>query len=197
MKVLRFLLSCGLLAVGFASGQTASTAERLAKLEAKVRELQITQKDLIGTIAELLDARVAQGLIQKDVIDSVVDLVDARHTRATLDPTRLKKFRQLDTNLGFVLVSIQQVEPYLDGFKVTLDIGNPLALEYRGFILESEWGERGKSTDGKLKTSFTNTLKPGSWNRIDLILPQTPPDKFGYLSLGLTVNTVHLDRSLE
>ncbi len=100
-----------------------------------------------------------------------------------------------------MLVSVEKVEQYLDGYKVSLEIGNPLSVNFDGFDIEAAWGPRYNTGDDYAKwlaakqtkkIAETHTLPPGRWSPIDIILPSTEPKGFGYLDLKLSINRLSL-----
>ncbi len=60
-----------------------------------------------------------------------------------LDPTS-KGYSAIRTSQGYkLLVDVVDIEPYTDGQKLTLAIGNPYAMSFVGFQLNVEYGPRG------------------------------------------------------
>ena len=51
---------------------------------------------------------------------------------AELDPTSTG-YAKADSNTGFFLVSCKKVEPYLNGHRVALAIGNPMGIRFNRF----------------------------------------------------------------
>ena len=105
-----------------------------------------------------------------------------------LDPTE-KGYGRIDTASGFFLISVKDTTPYLDGYRVTLEIGNPTSGRYGGFKLKIAWAgdypnqKPGESDDdynkrteawsnsgGEKEFSFTDTLYPGAWNTVSLVI---------------------------
>jgi hypothetical protein len=103
------------------------------------------------------------------------------------------------------LVSLDEVVPYLDGYRVILNVGNPLGATYVGFNVKVRWGPRydwskfdavayekwEKSVQNK-EVSFTDSLKPMAWNKVEIILAATKSDEFGFLEISIDTNTVSL-----
>jgi Protein of unknown function (DUF3251) len=132
--------------------------------------------------------------------------LSGRHAFAILDPTT-KNFARADTSSGFFLVSCREVQPYADGSKVVLDISNPMSISFVGFRLDVRWGERyaGREDDlvgiGKWAASlqaknepFTQTLEPGRWNQVEVILKQTPPAQLGHIQVAIVSDVVGVAR---
>ncbi len=120
----------------------------------------------------------------------------------TIDPSQTERFSRIVSNNGVFLISLKNVEPYLDGVKVTLSIGNIQNASFEGFKLNVTWGARQPESGNdwlawynELKSkefSFTNSLIAGAWNTITINLPQISPTKFGHLSLSLNNDVVLL-----
>lgn len=125
--------------------------------------------------------------------------------RAEFDPS-VRDYSRLDSTTGSFLISVQGVKSYADGCKVALDIGNLTTATYKGFTMHAGWGQRNPMEKeeaalreypkwlGSLKEkniSFADELRPATWNRVELVLPSTKPEDFGYLELSnLETNTV-------
>lgn len=133
----------------------------------------------------------------------VFKLEDATYAVAALDPASLHTYERLDTAQGTFLVALEAVSPYLDGYKITLDIGNTSSAKYNGFTLHTSWNSRfdwSKFTQDtyaswqkamrKKDDTFTNMLYPGTWNEVEVMLPTTTGDQLGYLEVSMETNTV-------
>jgi hypothetical protein len=162
--------------------------------------------------AEIADLRKQLADLKKTVEDNdvniwssiqrqVEDIYKLQHETIELDPSSPGAFQRVDSRTGPLLVSLTNVEPYLDGFKVILKIGNPLAIEYKGFKMKANYSPRQRSGEkwmdwyNKRKAkefSFSQSLYPGQWNIIELIFPDTKPDAFGWISLSLETDRISL-----
>jgi len=118
-------------------------------------------------------------------------------------------FQRLTTDSGFFLIAINNVEPYLDGYKVTFSIGNPFSATYKNLKINVTWGKRlldalaGKEKDPdafmnwqhnlhQKELSIPDELLPASWNRVKLVLTPAKSDDLGYISLTLNAGAVIL-----
>ena len=119
---------------------------------------------------------------------------------AILDPAS-KNYSRVDSQIGFFLVSCQNVQPFLDGYKVTLHVGNPQNTDYSGFVIKAKWGQKykGEWSDQPAVTnwllssksqefSFTNTLFGGRWNQAEITLRETSAEQLGMLQVSIDVN---------
>lgn len=152
-----------------------------------ISDLQAMQKDISD-----LDSRVAMLEITKSPYNTVL-----------LDPSE-KGYQRLDSNCGFILVSVREVKPYLDGCKITFHIGNPSSVLYSGFRLKIRWGKR-REKGGNIgnwakqlqekEQKFTEELKPGWWNKVVVTVSPAKPDQFGYLELSMQTDMIKLFQS--
>lgn len=164
-------------------------------------------------ISGSLTGQVADLRAQVDSLSKMLQYVSSQvfenvpNKRVTLDPTSLDKYERLDIKNGFLLVSLRSVEPYLNGIKAVVDVGNPLTASFNGFKISTKWGkpfdyknwtpERYSEWQATLQSrdqSFTETLNAGSWTPVQLLLPNTPPAQFGYLEVSFETNNISLKR---
>ena len=126
-----------------------------------------------------------------------------RNREISLDPTNPKKYQRVDTDAGFFLVSFENVETYLDGYRVFIEIGNLGSARYVGFAINTTWGpkydwdkfssesyKKWESEKQSKTLTFTEPLVPGAWNRVALILPATSARQLGFIDVSLDTNTV-------
>jgi hypothetical protein len=164
--------------------EPASLQKRIVELEQKVAEFETS----IQTILEMTGKHSSE-------------IYKLKRQEAELDPAIPDKYQRIETAVGSLLVSLGKAEPYLDGYKVQLQIGNPLAAQFSGFTVSTVYAPRLHKDDQffewfkKRKTKdfvFTQTLVSSRWNVVELIFPDVIPDAFGYLSVSVSVNTVSL-----
>lgn len=127
-----------------------------------------------------------------------------RYDTVQLDPSS-HAFQRLDTDTSTFLVSVQNVVPYLNGYKLTVSIGNPTTATFSGVEIKIRWGKAydwntfsnssyaawNKSIQQK-DFPVTDDLTPGSWNSVDLYLLPAGADDLGYLELSMTAPTTSL-----
>ena len=153
--------------------------------------------------------------LEKKVSELEWDLIMAKtrsekYTSASFDPAEGKEYQRLDTSSGTLLVSFLDAKTHLDGVKVKLNIGNLQYADYRGFELMIEYGKRYpkyikdqpeqnkknrleyEASKRKKEEKFTQVLKSGSWNTIEIFLPDVKPSDFGNLQVKINLNTIAL-----
>jgi len=132
----------------------------------------------------------------------------SRYESISLDPTE-KGYSRINTSSGFFLIAVRDTKPYLDGYRLSLAVGNPSTVRYDGFKLAVSWQapipkqkdeESSEQYSKRLdewsqgghekEFTFTETLRPSSWNRISIVIsPATAEDL-----KQLTIDSMETDR---
>ena len=133
-----------------------------------------------------------------------------KFSSANFDPAEGKGYQRLDTSSGTLLVALSDVRPYLDGVKVKLMLGNIQNASYSGFEISSEYSRRYpkyikdqpeqnkknreeyESSKRKKEEKFTQLLKAGAWNTVEITLPDIKPSEFGKIELKVKMPIVQL-----
>lgn len=136
--------------------------------------------------------------VQRDELRELTK--DEAYRFASID-TDSKGYGKIETGLGTLFVSTQSAEPYLDGYKVHLSIGNPYFVTYSDFKLIASWGP--PLTNGaeftkwsaaqKNKTNeVTTPLYPGAWNAVELILAPATADELRNAQVAIELDKINL-----
>lgn len=183
---------CGIVILAGCVPQNDPRLRKVAELEASVTALQ----------GQLTAAEERLSSVEADV--SVLQASGDPYKAAAFDPGTPGPYQRLDTTSGTFLVSVQNVTPYLDGFRVTCDFGNPSSATFNGFKLKAKWGPRLDLKNKKMTLrqwtealrekdiSLTASLRPASWNRLSFVVSPASAEEFGYLELSMETNSVSL-----
>ena len=92
------------------------------------------------------------------------------------------------TDLGPMTVSLENIESYANGSRVTLQVGNITSATINGAKATVEWGRvsSDSAADNPTKSrevSFRNPLRSGSWNTISVVLEGVPPTELGFVRI--------------
>ena len=134
-------------------------------------------------------------------IDHTREIAESKRDTVVLHVSE-KGFQRIDTENGSFLIACQDVTPYLDGYKVRFSIGNPSSASYQGFKLTAQWGKKMPAKPradwvkslGYKQMTFTETLFPGAWNDVEIILSPAKSDDLGYLEMHMETDTVRLNK---
>ena len=175
-------------------------------------EIRKMDRERVNRIEEILSARI-------DVLQADFDSLSGATT--TLDPSG-NGFGRLNTDTGRFLIACENVQPYLDGDKVTVKIGNPNAADYHGFTLKVKWGQKEpefpdstsepddtwqkahtkrKADDARWQAElqrkeipFADLLKTGTWHTVEMVLSPVKSGGLGYIEIGMEAPTIGLSK---
>jgi hypothetical protein len=129
--------------------------------------------------------------------ERIAELEKSRHNELDFDPATLGNYQRLDSEITSVFTSLDQVERYLDGYKLEFRIANPTAMTINGFKLTVTWATRFKQKESDFKSwyawvktwktknlDFTQDLVPGRWTAVSVMIPDTKPEDFGFLRVS-------------
>ncbi len=116
--------------------------------------------------------------------------------------------RRVDTDLGYFFISIAGISQRQNNYTLHLNIGNPSMSEIPGFTLRLKWSKAfnpsGSMTyDDWIKSlqsndeHFTEHLKSGRWNKIEVYLGTVPAEKLEYITIGMVVDNILLTSDIE
>lgn len=194
IAILTVLLIPALSFRGYAQSKAATHPDaRIAQLQREVAELK---REVASQDTQITD-------LWQEVWD-LHSKIDA-HKTVQLNLASPGKYQRIDTDTGSFLIIVEDAVPYLDGYKVRLQIGNPSTAKYSGFKAKVKWAKKynfpkftaafyrewRKSIQEK-EVSFTDTLEPGTWNKVELILSPAGADQLGYFEVSLETETVAL-----
>jgi len=187
----RFVVIASSLLIGCV-GQNDPRVRKADEIAAQVSTLEAQIKGIESQVESL----------QTDVL--ALQLSSESYKTATFDPGDPGGYRRIDTTGGTFLVSLQNVTPYVDGFRVTCNFGNPSSATFNGFKVKAKWGSRFDFKVKKMKwaewqaslrekeISVTNNLQAGSWNPVSFVLSPAKPEEFGYLELSIETSLMSL-----
>ena len=158
------------------------------------------QQQVSKVRADLKFATAQIATLQQEISHPV-----AMYGTVFLDPSE-QSFQRLDaiSGLGTFAVSIGDVQPYGDGVRIKLNIGNISDTTFNDAKLTLMYGKRmpfgkpGKNWAAwsasmqTKKISLTRPLLPGNWNPTYIVLPQIKPSDFGLLEVSISTSQILL-----
>jgi len=118
----------------------------------------------------------------------------------TIDPDD-KGYGKIETDLGPLFISTASVEPYLDGYKMHLLIGNPSSASYSDFKLVTLWGplptnnmmwDKWNEAQKARTNSIISSLVSGAWTPVDITLTPALPAEIRNVRVRVELSKVHL-----
>jgi hypothetical protein len=172
----------------------------VSALQSQISEMRKELEFLRGEVKKYdswFEGRDSLAQFYREKVDSVIK------QSVTLDPSE-KGYGIITTNSGHFFVSLDNVEPFLDGYRIVLRIGNPYAITFRDVRINAAWNKKFPSDISKYNEwaqtrrtqefSESTELKPASWTTFRLALTETKPDQLGYLEIKLSTAGVRMSQ---
>jgi hypothetical protein len=157
---------------------------------AQIAELQSQLKQHSETIQSLqVSVAVLEAFQEK-----AVELPDAYGVIDCTTPA----YDLVRTRLAVLTVSCREATKYLDGFKLSLQVGNPSSARLEGlkFIFTPtaavEKGERDGAKPKTITRDVTNSFPPGSWTNVEVALPGLPEPALRGLQVRVEVDRIRM-----
>jgi hypothetical protein len=107
-----------------------------------------------------------------------------------------KGFSRIDTNGGTFFVSVVKAEPYLNGYRLFINIGNPSMATFDGVKMTFLYGDSEKLAELQTKEiSSPAKLAAGAWTQVEATLAPATTDNLKYVTLSMETNTLLLRRA--
>lgn len=112
-----------------------------------------------------------------------------------------KGYTRVDTNSGIFLVSLNDIKPYANGFKISFRIGNLSSASYKDPTVAIRYNKafdqnmdylQYVNNEKEIKSQLMKELKPGSWNNIDIVVAPAKSEDIGELIFRMETDTVSL-----
>ena len=180
------IMVVALMISGCADSKTSELEQKLSGVETRINEMQST--------VDYQRTKMARYQVEKD-----------RYSKVYLD-TSSKGFQRLDTNCGTFWIMLDDIEPYPNGYKLVLSIGNPYYAVFSGMKTRARWGsafdakasekdvsayEAWEKTLKEKEETVTHELRPGTWNKMTVILAPAKPEDLAYVEFSMTVEQVN------
>ena len=107
------------------------------------------------------------------------------HPAVVLDASSQPAFQTVSTSVGKLLILLRSAEPYLDGFKVKVGIGNPYAFVLGGLNASVRVG-----TNKVQKFDWPVDFRSGYWTDVEMILSPASATDVKAISVWLHTDKV-------
>jgi hypothetical protein len=144
----------------------------------------------VDTRINQLDTRI--NTLDKALLDLKFDLAFKKEDPALLSSDSLGSFTVVNTRVGPFLISLENIETYLDGYKLNMKIGNISAAKFSGYklrVLCKSIFEPEKDSDYK-EFSFPGSLEPTTWTNASVIIAPAKPEDIKFIKVYLQTDTV-------
>ena len=181
-------------------GQSHSPAEASASTGDSANAGRDTQQQ-IDQLKQQVDALTAKSVASDSQINDLRATTDSlAQSSATLNIGG-SDYAPIKTSLGTMLISWTNAEPYQDGCRLTFRIGNPTTAKFAGGVLDIEHGptqpagatlQQWQQTLHRDTLQFTDTLEPGTWTVVSVMLPATTLNELRFVKVTMALNGLSL-----
>jgi ABC-type antimicrobial peptide transport system permease subunit len=168
---------------------TQTELDKISTVETKVNDL--------NTKVEDADKRITDIAVKNIELDFNIK----KYEKATFDLSNATGYSRIDSNGGIFFIIVENVEKYLDGYKINLRIGNPQNCTYNGFELEAEWNkpftvemdydEWTKNKKEKV-INMTQQLSSGNWATCSVNLSPMTEEEIHNVSFSISTDSISL-----
>lgn len=152
-----------------ANGQTPKSTQPSVDIERRVRMLEFQMKSI--------ERRISHRFAELDCNSGKYD-----------------EF-MFDTGALVFFAACTKIEPYLEGHKITISIGNPHAFNFSNVKGELRYGKDVfDSIERKVEVSMTESIRAGTWNTIMVTVNPSKAEDLRYLGLTLNAATASATR---
>jgi hypothetical protein len=178
MKIFPLLLLC-LFVVGCTD---RSNQARLAAIEEKNKRLMDESILLRQDMAQL---KADMRKDEEAVLFLLTKINEPDGTKPASISGTTKGFELAKTEYGSFLVSLINVEPYLDGFKVTLSIGNPLDADVTDGTISIKFGTSATDSLSTVSQAIDQPIAGGRWTDVVVAIAPARAEQLGYMGVSL------------
>lgn len=99
---------------------------------------------------------------------------------------------QIQTSFATLLITTDSAEPYLDGYKLKLRVGNPTSMLLSGLTVRGFWPDASKKGLTQRDYSLTSDLAPGVWSPIEIVMAPATADDMRRAAITIGVERVEM-----
>ncbi len=104
-----------------------------------------------------------------------------------------KAYGTAHTPHGPLFITVEDVQPYANGQRLALTIGNPTMATFNGATLKIRHGESLLKSQEKT-VSITDVIRSGTWNKVNVVLAPATAAQLEYLSVEVSFSQLSLRR---
>ncbi|MEQ1781969.1 MAG: hypothetical protein ABMA14_11460 [Hyphomonadaceae bacterium] len=179
LSVVASILAAGVVAGGVtrfipSDQANAGDAGKLSALEAKVSE-QSAQLAALST--------------------DVLKLTNEQQDDLVILNAAQPEFQSLQTGVGQLFVSVQDIQPYADGFKLLLHVGNPSAATLYGGEGSISWysaGSDGTKSAQSKEFQVLKDIRAGFWTPVEVTISPAKSADLNALFVRMNFNNVKM-----
>ena len=164
-----------------------------------VKDLQSSIEQLNSNISGLKNQIIS---MQKEQMQTDLEVYSLSSNSASFSPSDVGVgYNVLNTTVGHLVVTLQKLYKYADGYRVVFSIGNPTNAIINNCEATVQWGKMlgGDETVSAWERSLqskhiklSKTIYPGTWTQVSFVLSPAQASQTAYISLSLKVTGISL-----
>jgi hypothetical protein len=101
----------------------------------------------------------------------------------------------VSTDIGNLIISLEDIEPYLNGYNIKLSVGNPLDLTFNGLTFSVNCSESYFFDESnEYSTSTSDKIYSGTWNTVILSVPNINEKALENLRIAVSSDSISLSK---
>jgi hypothetical protein len=96
-------------------------------------------------------------------------------------------FQVVRHSTGLFFLSVERWEPYANGYRLHMKIGNPMAADYSNVTVSVEWG------DERSETKLPGRIRSHTWNPASIVVAPLAASEISTVTVKLDAPTVHMN----
>ncbi len=124
-------------------------------------------------------------------LQAVSKIVDKLPIKEALVSTEKPTAGRVQTSFGVLTVFAEGIRPYLDGYMVTLEIGNPLLAEFPDSKVTVGWGAMDTERKERM-IPLTKPIKAGTLTLVDVAFTPASAEEVKLLDVSIELDTIIL-----
>lgn len=167
--------------------------DALSKMEQRIAAIEQKNADLLDRPIDL-DAKLSalenkQASFELESFGLRAEVARLEHGSAVLS-SESKGYHIARNAFGPFIVSLEDIQPHLDGYKVRLSVGNPTYISYRGAEFQVSWANYAESR----RITVTDQFLPGTYTEVEAVLTPAKPEDIRQIWVDVSFDQISLSR---
>jgi hypothetical protein len=117
---------------------------------------------------------------------------DAGNSKPAVLSVTDRNFSVARSSFGSFPLRVTNAVPYMDGYKITLSVGNPLAADITAGKILIEFGESPTGALSSVSQDIEQPILGGGWTDVDIIIAPVTASQLAYLEVSLEPTQIAL-----
>ena len=143
-----------------------------------------------------LEAKVSeQSVLLATLSTNVLELMNAKQDDLVILNAAEPEFQSLQTDVGQLFVSVHDIEPYADGYKLLLHVGNPSAATLYGGDGSIEWyhaNSDGTKSAQRKEFQINKDVRAGFWTPVEVTISPAQSSDLNALFVRMAFDNVKM-----